>query len=57
MLNPFIYSLRNREMKGPLRDILRGGNFSVWRMLSSLLTGYENITILYIHVFLWIVVS
>jgi olfactory receptor len=29
MLNPFIYSLRNREMKGPLRDILRGGNFSV----------------------------
>uniref|UniRef100_A0A8C0WM65 Olfactory receptor n=1 Tax=Castor canadensis TaxID=51338 RepID=A0A8C0WM65_CASCN len=29
MLNPFIYSLRNRDIKGALRNILRRGNFSV----------------------------
>uniref|UniRef100_A0A8D2DJ35 Olfactory receptor n=1 Tax=Sciurus vulgaris TaxID=55149 RepID=A0A8D2DJ35_SCIVU len=29
MLNPFIYSLRNRDMKGALRNILRRGAFSV----------------------------
>ncbi|MBZ3881289.1 Olfactory receptor 50 [Sciurus carolinensis] len=28
MLNPFIYSLRNRDMKGALRNILRRGAFS-----------------------------
>ncbi|KAM5298512.1 olfactory receptor 1J21-like [Ctenodactylus gundi] len=28
MLNPFIYSLRNRDMKGALRNLLRGGRFS-----------------------------
>nr|XP_027791498.1 olfactory receptor 50-like [Marmota flaviventris] len=28
MLNPFIYSLRNRDMKGALRNILRRGTFS-----------------------------
>ncbi|MBZ3881284.1 Olfactory receptor 50 [Sciurus carolinensis] len=28
MLNPFIYSLRNRDMKGALRNILRRGSFS-----------------------------
>ncbi|KAM5184556.1 olfactory receptor 1J21-like [Callospermophilus lateralis] len=28
MLNPFIYSLRNRDMKGALRNILRRGPFS-----------------------------
>ncbi|MBZ3881288.1 Olfactory receptor 50 [Sciurus carolinensis] len=29
MLNPFIYSLRNRDMKGALRNILRRGAFSM----------------------------
>ncbi|XP_005004188.2 olfactory receptor 1J21-like [Cavia porcellus] len=28
MLNPFIYSLRNRDMKGALRNLLGRGNFS-----------------------------
>ncbi|XP_073908729.1 olfactory receptor 1J21-like [Castor canadensis] len=29
MLNPFIYSLRNRDMKGALRNTLRKGKFSL----------------------------
>jgi olfactory receptor len=29
MLNPFIYSLRNQDMKGALRNVLSRGKFSV----------------------------
>jgi hypothetical protein len=39
MLNPFIYSLRNRDMKGALRNILSGRLWSQWWAWSSLLAS------------------
>jgi hypothetical protein len=37
MLNPFIYSLRNWDVKGALGNILSRGPFSVWQTLSSIM--------------------